>query len=70
MKWQNKGHEFDEIGNIFKQNKDLLLLGDIDKALKMKECLSFLNANILIPTKEAMDSLDIDILGKTILIFG
>ncbi|WP_277422255.1 hypothetical protein [Brachyspira hampsonii] len=36
----------------------------------MKECLSFLNANILIPTKEAMDSLDIDILGKTILIFG
>lgn len=70
MKWQNRGHEFDEIGNIFKQNKDLLFLGDIDKALKMKECLSFLNANILIPAKDAMDSLDIDILGKTILIFG
>ncbi|PTY40497.1 glycosyltransferase [Brachyspira hampsonii] len=70
MKWQNKGHEFDEIGNIFKQNKDLLLLGDIDKALKMKECLSFLNADISIPTKDAMDSLEIDVSGKTILIFG
>lgn len=49
MKWQNKGHEFDELGEIFKKNKDLLFLGDADKAKKMKEYLKFLGANIFIP---------------------
>ena len=50
MKWKNKGHEFDELGKIFKKNKDLLFLGDIDKAKKMKEWLRFLGAKIFIPT--------------------
>lgn len=50
MKWKNKGHEFDELGKIFKKNKDLLFLGDIDKAKKMKECLNFLGAKIFVPT--------------------
>lgn len=51
MKWTNKGHEFDEIGKIFEKNKDLLFLGNIEKAMEMKEKLSFLNANIYIPEK-------------------
>lgn len=49
MKWKNKGHEFDELGKIFEKNKDLLFLGDIDKAKKMKEWLSFLDAKIFTP---------------------
>ncbi|MEI0702370.1 hypothetical protein [Brachyspira intermedia] len=70
MKWINKGHEFDEIGNIFKQNKDLLFLGDIEKSKKMKECLSFLDANIIIPNESDINYSEMDINGKTILIFG
>jgi pyruvate-formate lyase-activating enzyme len=27
MKWQNKGHEFDELGETFKRNKDIVLIG-------------------------------------------
>ena len=68
MKWQNKGHEFDELGKIFQKNKDLLFLGDIDKAQKMKEWLNFLGANIFIP--ENTNLKDIDFNDKTILIFG
>lgn len=68
MKWKNKGHEFDELGKIFEKNKDLLFLGDIDKAKKMKECLNFLGANIFIP--ENTNLKDIDFNNKTILIFG
>uniref|UniRef100_UPI003F4BB53A radical SAM protein n=1 Tax=Brachyspira catarrhinii TaxID=2528966 RepID=UPI003F4BB53A len=52
MKWTNKGHEFDEIGKVFEKNRDLLFLGNIEKAKKMKECLSFLGANIYIPEIE------------------
>ncbi|MEI0528433.1 radical SAM protein [Brachyspira intermedia] len=71
MKWINKGHEFDAIGNIFKQNKDLLFLGDIDKANRMKKHLSFLNANIdIIANPSSNDLYNIDLIGKTILIFG
>ena len=68
MKWKNKGHEFDELGKIFEKNKDLLFLGDIDKAKKMKECLNFLGAKIFIA--ENTNLKDVDFNNKTILIFG
>ncbi|MEI0557277.1 radical SAM protein [Brachyspira intermedia] len=51
MKWINKGHEFDELGKIFEKNKDLLFLGNVEKAKSMKQKLSFLGANIYIPEK-------------------
>ena len=82
MKWQNKCHEFDELGKVFQKNKELLFLGNIEKAKKMKKCLSFLGAKIFIPKieynnrlfdtnniKKHIESSGTDIENKTIIIF-
>jgi len=52
MKWQHKGHEFDEIGDKFKHNKKLIFIGDgfeqtnyyVNKPIK--DFYNFLDAEI------------------------
>lgn len=52
-KWTNKGHEFDELGNYFRKNKNILILGyDEKKNNKIKEKLNFLAAKVNITTKK------------------
>lgn len=46
MKWKNKGHEFDELGNIFIKNKDIILIGDECETEYLKKKLDFLGVNI------------------------
>lgn len=46
MKWKNKGHEFDELGKIFKKNKDLLVIGNEESLKNIKKELDFLNTKI------------------------
>jgi len=49
-KWENRGHEFDCIGNIFIQNSDILIIGSKAASEKLKERLKFLNTNVQIKT--------------------
>ena len=46
MKWKNKGHEFDELGEIFKKNKDILVIGNEESLKSIKEELDFLGIYI------------------------
>ena len=62
-KWTNKGHEFDELGNYFKENKNIILAGkDQIKLNEIKKRLSFINtADIHITTKK-FNSLELKML--------
>ncbi len=52
-KWTNKGHEFDELGNYFRKNKNILILGyDEKKNNKIKEKLKFLAGKVNITAKK------------------
>ena len=43
-KWQNKGHEFDKLGEIFQKNKKILVLGEnINSVCKIADKLQFVN---------------------------
>ena len=72
MKWQNKGHEFDTLGAIFKKNKNLLVIGNDESLKSIKEELDFLNTEIEYKTLKEVFSIPI-LLGfklknKTIVI--
>lgn len=45
-KWTNKGHEFDELGEKFIKNKNILLLGKEEECEKIKKKLDFLGVEI------------------------
>lgn len=50
-KWANKGHEFDELGNYFKEHNEIVILGfNSSKIEKIRERLSFLGQNAPIKT--------------------
>lgn len=52
-KWANKGHEFDELGNYFKENKNILILGyDDNKNNEIKKKLDFLADKVKITSKK------------------
>ncbi len=52
-KWTNKGHEFDELGNYFKENKNILILGyDDNKNNEIKKKLDFLADKVKITSKK------------------
>lgn len=52
-KWTNKGHEFDELGNYFKENKNILILGyDNNKNNEIKKKLDFLADKVKITSKK------------------
>jgi hypothetical protein len=46
MKWKNKGHEFDELGNTFIKNNTLLLIGTKSENDRLKKHLSFIGVSI------------------------
>jgi MoaA/NifB/PqqE/SkfB family radical SAM enzyme len=47
MKWANKGHEFDVLGNIFKKNNRLVLVGTLEDNNNLCEKLNFLDIAII-----------------------
>ena len=59
MKWQNKGHEFDALGAIFKKNKKLLVIGSDESLKSIKEELDFLNTEIEYKTLKEIFSISI-----------
>ncbi|MEI0525697.1 radical SAM protein [Brachyspira murdochii] len=72
MKWQNKGHEFDALGEIFKKNKDLLVIGNEESLKNIKKELDFLNTKIEYKTLKEVFSIPIlsgfKLKNKTIVI--
>lgn len=46
MQWKNKGHEFDELGNIFKKKKNIIIIGTQEKNKVLTKKLRFLKTNI------------------------
>ena len=72
MKWQNKGHEFDTLGAIFKKNKKLLVIGHDESLKSIKEELDFLNTKIEYKTLKEVFSIPIlsglKLKNKTIVI--
>jgi hypothetical protein len=46
MKWQHKGHEFDELGSFFKKNSRIFIAGTACENEDLCKKLSFLDANI------------------------
>jgi len=46
MKWKNKGCEFDELGKLFLKNNKILILGEKETTLKIKEELDFLDSTV------------------------
>ena len=72
MKWQNKGHEFDALGAIFKKNKNLLVIGNDESLKSIKEELDFLNTKIEYKTLKEVFSIPIlsgfKLKNKTIVI--
>ncbi len=43
MKWINKGHEFDELGQFFKQIEEILFVGDEDEFSSFQTKIAFLS---------------------------
>jgi len=46
MKWLNKGHEFDELGNFFKENNRIFIAGTLHDNIALYKKLDFLNCKI------------------------
>ncbi|MEI0525698.1 radical SAM protein [Brachyspira murdochii] len=72
MKWQDKGHEFDALGEIFKKNKDLLVIGNEESLKNIKKELDFLNTKIEYKTLKEVFNISIlssfKLKNKTIVI--
>lgn len=52
MKWHNKGHEFDDIGEFFRKNKKIIVLGaNFNSISCVKDKLQFVNLNNNVETK-------------------
>ncbi|WP_300909553.1 hypothetical protein, partial [uncultured Desulfovibrio sp.] len=46
MKWQNRGHEFDELGSVFQANKEIYIYGTDRDAQSIAAQLAFLGEKV------------------------
>lgn len=72
-KWKNRGHEFDEVGQKFIENHNIVLIGDKKCCEEVKEKLAFLKQKInILEKKQVKTSFNIfnklKIRNKTVII--